>query len=384
MEDGVPSVERFGAGFDETLNAIHPTARSTGLRVFGEMVDLLWKDGNSNAALRLEELWNDRAKSHEMSLLCTYAMRGFPASTHAGAIAAICRQHSRVTPTERFIEHGPSGRRTQVVLLQQRAQALETEIGYRKQLESRLRKAAVAAKRAKTAADVASRAKSQFLAVMSHELRTPLSAIGGYTELLEMGIHGPVSDDQRDSLARIQRNQRHLLSLINQVLDYSKLETGILRYEIGPVILTQVLEAVELRLAPKMTAKGLRYVASTDKTLIASADRDKLQQILFNLLTNAIKFTPPGGTIEVDCFADGARVYVNVRDTGVGIPEERLATIFDPFVQGETGYTRSSDGIGLGLAISRELARGMSGALTAASVVDSGSTFTLALPRLVR
>ena len=384
MEQGMPDVERFNAAFDGILQTVARKASAAGVRVYGEMVDLLWKDGNYKAAIRLEEIWNERASSNEFFLLCAYALRGFPAAEDTSAIAEICRQHTRVTPTERFIEHDSIGRRMQVVLLQQRAQALETELNQRKRLESRLRRTATAAKRAKTAADVANRAKSQFLTVMSHELRTPLNAIGGYTELLELGIHGPVSDDQRDSLERIQRNQRHLLSLINQVLDYSKLETGILRYDIRDVALVQALQTVELAALPRMTAKGLRYVQSNDPTLVARADRDKLQQILLNLLGNATKFTPSGGSIEVACSADESTVYVDVRDTGVGIPEERLATIFAPFVQVETGYARSSDGIGLGLAISRQLARGMNGLLTVVSATGAGSTFTLALPRLVR
>jgi signal transduction histidine kinase len=239
-------------------------------------------------------------------------------------------------------------------------------------------------KRARIDAEIAARAKNQFLTVMSHELRTPLNAIGGYAELLELGIHGPVSDEQRDSLERIQRNQRHLLGLINQVLDYSKLETGGLRYEIGEVDVFRALRAAEAITQPKMAAKGLRYLSPDRHALFARADSDKVQQILLNLLTNAVKFTRDGGRIETDCFADDARVYVNVRDTGVGISAERLASIFDPFVQADEGYTRTTSGIGLGLAISRELARGMNGTLTVASAPGEGSTFTLALPRFAR
>jgi signal transduction histidine kinase len=384
VDAGTIDVGRFETAFSDTLRNVAPSARAVGLRVYGEMVDLLWKAGNAAAAIRLEELWNEHARTRRFSLLCAYAIRGFPATEHGAILAEICRHHTRVTPTEQFLERPRTAKRAEIVLLQQRAQALETELLYRKQLELRLRKTANAARRAKVDAEIASRAKNQFLTVMSHELRTPLNAIGGYAELLELGIHGPVSDEQRDSLERIQRNQRHLLGLINQVLDYSKLEIGRLRYDIGEVVIARVLAAVEAVARPRMTAKRLRYVAPSDSSLVVHADADKVQQILLNLLTNATKFTGDGGTIEVDCFADVARVYVNVRDTGVGIADERLATIFEPFVQTDEGYRRTTDGIGLGLAISRELARGMNGTLTVASVPGEGSTFTLALPRLIR
>ena len=210
------------------------------------MVDLLWKDGNASAALRLEELWNDaRAVARLLAALCVrdaWLPRG---GTHRRDRRDLPSTHAR--HAHRAIHRArlaPDAERRWCSCSSARRPSRRSSITD-EQLESRLRRAAVAAKRAKTAADVASRAKSQFLTVMSHELRTPLNAIGGYTELLEMGIHGPVSDDQRDSLERIQRNQRHLLSLINQVLDYSKLETGILRYDIGEVVLMQALRAVE-------------------------------------------------------------------------------------------------------------------------------------------
>ena len=158
---------------------------------------------------------------------------------------------------------------------------------------------------------------------MSHELRTPLNAIGGYTELLEMGIHGPVSDDQRDSLERIQRNQRHLLSLINQVLDYSEARDGnACGTTSATSSLAQALPSRRAARAAEDDGEGRCATPSrATRGLMVRADRDKLQQILLNLLTNATKFTASGGSIDVDCFADDATVYVDVRDTGVGIPE---------------------------------------------------------------
>ncbi len=231
-------------------------------------------------------------------------------------------------------------------------------------------------------AENASRAKGEFLAVMSHELRTPLNAIGGYVELMEMGLRGPITEQQRADLARIQQSQKHLLGLINQVLNYTRVETGTVRYELVDVPVAEALAAAEALVVPQVRTKGLAYsFGSCDPHLVVRADRDKLQQILLNVLTNAIKFTLSGGEITVSCAPRDTTVSIAVADTGVGIPADKLATIFDPFVQVDTRLTRAQEGIGLGLAISRDLARGMGGELTARSVEGEGSTFTLTLPR---
>ena len=234
---------------------------------------------------------------------------------------------------------------------------------------------------AREEAENASRAKGEFLAVMSHELRTPLNAIGGYVELMEMGLRGPITEQQRADLARIQQSQKHLLGLINQVLNYTRIETGMVRYDLTDVRVGDALASAEALIVPQVRTKGLDYSFRTcDPGISVRADRDKLQQVLLNLLTNAIKFTNPGGRITVACAPKGAMVTVTVTDTGVGIPADKLATVFDPFVQVDTRLTRAQEGIGLGLAISRDLARGMAGELTAESVEGVGSTFTLTLP----
>ncbi|MES2522945.1 MAG: PAS domain-containing sensor histidine kinase [Gemmatimonadota bacterium] len=242
------------------------------------------------------------------------------------------------------------------------------------------------------ALEAASRAKSDFLATMSHELRTPLNAIGGYTELMKMGIRGPITDAQRDDLTRIQKNQQHLLRLINEVLNLSRIESGAVDYEIGPVDPVQLVESVEPLLRPQIAAKGLTLVVegvALDGTLVALGDTEKLQQVLVNLLSNAMKFTDEGGSIRVlfervasvsDRIATPECILVQVRDTGIGIPAGRLGEVFEPFVQISSGLSRSHEGAGLGLAISRDLVRGMGGDLSAASVSGEGSTFTIALP----
>ncbi|WP_420125841.1 ATP-binding protein [Longimicrobium sp.] len=237
------------------------------------------------------------------------------------------------------------------------------------------------AEAARAEAEAANRGKSEFLAVMSHELRTPLNAIGGYAELLEMGIRGPVTPQQADDLRRIQNSQRHLLGLINEVLNYAKIETGSVHYDVADVPVREALAAAESLVAPQARAKGLALgVGDGAPSVTARADAEKLRQILVNLLSNAIKFTDRGGRVEISCQRLDGRVRVDVRDTGVGIPTEKLEAIFDPFVQVRADLTRPHEGTGLGLAISRDLARGMGGDLTVASSPGEGSTFTLTLP----
>ncbi len=238
------------------------------------------------------------------------------------------------------------------------------------------------AEAARAAAEAANRAKSEFLAIMSHELRTPLNAIAGYAELIEFGVHGPVTPEQREALARIQKSERHLLGLVNGVLNYARVETGNVDYHVADVPLGDVLGTCEALVAPQARARRLKFgVEGSPFEITVRADAEKVQQVVLNLLSNAIKFTPAGGSIVLACDADESNVFVHVRDTGGGIPANQLTRIFEPFVQLDSQLTRAQEGIGLGLAISRDLARGMGGDLAVTSEVGRGSTFTLTLPR---
>ncbi len=248
------------------------------------------------------------------------------------------------------------------------------------QANQELASAAAAAEEARAVADHANQAKSDFLAVMSHELRTPLNAIGGYAELLEMEIRGPVTPAQREDLERIQRAQRHLLVLISEVLSFARLEAGQVNYDLSAVPLHSLLCNLQSLVAPQLLARELHFIyESPNPAVSAWADREKLQQILLNLLSNAIKFTAPGGDVTVSCTSDHELVRIHVRDTGIGIAADKLERVFEPFVQLDQSLTRSRDGVGLGLAISHDLASGMHGNLTAASEEGVGTTFTLCL-----
>jgi len=253
----------------------------------------------------------------------------------------------------------------------------------RQAAEETLRESERRLRAAREQAEDANRAKTEFLAVMSHELRTPLNAIGGYAQILALGIRGPLTDEQRRDLERIDRSQRHLLSLINDILNFAKLEAGRVDFDIERVELRGVLESLEALVMPLLRAKDIRY---SDRGRVCDAvvlaDEEKVRQILLNLLSNAIKFTAAGGAIEIDCDGDAANVRVTVSDSGIGIAPEKLGAIFEPFVQLERKLATTHEGTGLGLSISRNLARAMQGDLVVESAPGRGARFTLSLPRV--
>ena len=237
------------------------------------------------------------------------------------------------------------------------------------------------AEAARAEAETANRAKADFLASMSHELRTPLNAIGGYVDLLELGIHGPVTDAQRAALDRVKVSQRHLLTLINDVLAFAKLEAGQIELDVRPLVACDLLSSVEPLVAPLAETKGIALsVKDCDPTLQIAGDEERVRQILLNLVGNAIKFTPEGGWVLLTCDRNGNGADIRVRDNGPGIPLEKQESIFDPFVQVDRRFSNPREGVGLGLAISRDLARAMRGELSVDSAPGEGSTFTLRLP----
>jgi signal transduction histidine kinase len=230
-------------------------------------------------------------------------------------------------------------------------------------------------------AALADRAKTDFLATMSHELRTPLNAIAGYAELLELGMRGPITDQQREAIARIRRSEQHLLGIVNDILMFAKTETGRVPLNLEPTGVTQVLGSVRFLIEPLLTASEIRFEEhQCSEGLSVVADRDRLNQVLVNLLSNAVKFSPRGGEVRIRCEVKEHLVAIHVEDDGHGIAADKLDEIFEPFVQLSSGLTRTAEGSGLGLAISRELARLMGGDVTVQSELGKGSTFTLTLP----
>ena len=229
--------------------------------------------------------------------------------------------------------------------------------------------------------EAANRTKTEFLTSVSHELRTPLNAIGGYAELLSLGLPGALNETQQQYVERIRSAQQLLLSLVNDLLNYTRVEVGQIEYDIGPVQIARMLHEIAAMIEPQAEAASISLcVDKCDDELLAWADAARVQQVLLNLLSNAVKFTPPGGHVSMTCTGTEEDVRISVVDTGPGIPEDAQHSIFEPFVQLGRSLTTSHDGVGLGLAISRELARAMAGDLTVSSQAGHGATFTLILP----
>ena len=223
------------------------------------------------------------------------------------------------------------------------------------------------------------------LSSVSHDLRTPLTSISGHADLLAQGFHGELSEEQRSELHSIKEGARELSRMLDDILSFAQLESGRVDVRAIPIAVSDALARAEALIKVRLIQSQLSLETHSEQILGVKADPDRLQQVLLNLLTNAIKFTPPGGKITVSCSSRDDRILIEVRDTGIGIPEDQLERIFDAFVQLQSG-PRGGDhrGVGLGLAISRELTRAMDGELTASSRLGAGSVFTINLPAAAR
>jgi signal transduction histidine kinase len=238
------------------------------------------------------------------------------------------------------------------------------------------------AEEARRIAQEANEAKTRFLRMISHELRTPLGAIDGYAALLGYGVHGALTDAQSEAISRIRHNQKHLLRLVDELLDFARIESGNVTLTLSPLALQGLFVNVQPIIEPQITAKRLHLeVQLDDPSLVVLADRERVEQILLNLLSNAVKFTMEGGFISVNTTATVKDVSIHVLDNGIGIAPEQHEEIFESFYQVRPSLS-GLGGTGLGLAISRQLAQSMNGSLTVVSAPGEGSTFTLTLPRV--
>jgi PAS domain S-box-containing protein len=321
-----------------------------------------------------EEMLAEGTRDREyLALLKTVQFRGViiaPIVSSSGTLGAftLVSAESRRKYTERDLDLAVElGRRAGLAVEHARAHLAE-------------KRARAAAVDAQHGAEDANAAKSQFLAFMSHELRTPLNAIAGYVDLILAGVYGEVSLGQQEALERVKRSQRTLLGLINNVLNFVKLDAGHVELNISDTPALDILRDVEPLVTPQLDAKGLSYEFTCENAATVRADPEKTQQILLNLLTNAIKFTEPGGSVAVECVRDTTMVSFAVHDTGCGIAPDKLNAIFEPFVQLDRTLKSPHQGTGLGLAISRDLAILMNGTLTVESQVGKGCTFLLSLP----
>jgi signal transduction histidine kinase/ActR/RegA family two-component response regulator len=394
MTGSVPDGELFAIHVGSAIDRIQQ-GRGHAVRVYGEMVDLLWRDDNPDAAIRLEGLWNDLAATRSFSLLCAYSMGNFHKETHAQPFEAVCRAHTRVVPAESYTEAADEDSRARAIsVLQQRARALEAEIEHRKGLEHALRESLTARRRveaererllaaeqaARVEAEKASRLKDEFLTVLSHELRTPLTAILGWAHIVTDSR--TAAGTVRQGLDVIQRNARLQLRLVDDLLDISRIVTGKMQVSTERVDLAAILGAAVESVRPSAAARSIELSLRVDEAgRLVTGDPGRLQQVMWNLLSNAIKFTPEHGRIDVHVKQAGSRAQIAVRDTGQGIAAEFLPHVFERFRQADSSTTRKHGGLGLGLAVVRYLVEAHGGTISAASPGEGhGATFTIELP----
>jgi signal transduction histidine kinase/ActR/RegA family two-component response regulator len=379
MVDGNPEPARFNEVIGSAIASV--TDGRSRVRAFGEMVALLWAEGNHGAAIRLEELWNDLQKAHSFSLFCAYPMNGLCGERFIEPTDSVCKVHSRVIPAESYVDITcPDARLRAIALLQQKAESLESEIKERRLAEERLRLALVGEQMARAEAETANRMKDEFLATVSHEIRTPLNAIIGWSHLLRSGRLDKATTAR--AIETIDRNAKSQAQLIEDILDVSRMIQGKLRLNSETVDIASVINAAIDSVQLAIDSKGLKLEITLDPSARHTlGDSNRLQQIVWNLLANAIKFTPSGGRIEVRVERAGKAMQIQVSDTGQGIHQDFLPYIFGRFRQADGTTTRRHGGLGLGLAIVRHLVELHGGTIRAHSEgEDKGATFTIKLP----
>jgi signal transduction histidine kinase/ActR/RegA family two-component response regulator len=316
MVDGLPDPQRFNEVIGGVIASV--TDGDSRIRAFGEMVSLLWAEGNQAAAIRLEELWNDLQTAHSFSLFCAYPLRGLGGERLIEPTSSICKVHSRVIPAESYVDlSDPVARLREIAVLQQKAESLESEVKERREVEERLRRALAGEQVARAEAETANRMKDEFLATVSHEIRTPLNAIIGWSHLLRSGNLDAATTAR--AVETIDRNAKSQAQLIEDILDVSRMITGKLRLNNEPVDIAAVVNAAIDSVQLAIDSKNL----TLEETLDPSArhtlgDANRLQQVVWNLLSNAIKFTPAGGNIEVKLKRAGTDVQLMVSDNGDG------------------------------------------------------------------
>jgi signal transduction histidine kinase len=386
MDGALPDEQRFMTAIGGVLEQALASSPKTRIRAYGEMVDLLWREGNPEGAIRLEELWNDIGALYSFTLLCAYPMGNFYKESDGSLFEEVCHTHGRVFPAESYDRAGDDDARLrEVAALQQRAAALEAEVRHRRAVERALRDALRENARLYELAQETNRTKDEFLATLSHELRTPLTAILGWARMLTLGS----MDDKttRTAIETIERSARTQASLIDDLLDLSRIVTGKLTLRSEPVDLGAVVDNAVQTVRLAADVRGIRIdVRESRQRCIVTGDATRLQQIVWNLLANAVKFSVAGGEVSVGIERNGgenARLVVS--DRGRGISAAFLPHIFEPFRQADGASTRSYNGLGLGLAIVKYLVELHGGTVGAVSEGEgNGATFTVSLPLAAR
>jgi signal transduction histidine kinase len=362
------------------------------LRAYGEMVDLLWRDGSSRAAIRLEELWNDAGKVHSFSLLCAYVMGNFYREGDAARFLEVCRNHSHVMPTESFSRLDDAhARLREISFLQQRARSLETEIATRKELEAALRDALEERSRveenlrvtlerereARERAEANDAFKEVFLGILGHDLRNPLSTILTTARLMKTRGELPADDDRR--IGRVISSGVRMQRMIEQILDVTRarLAEGI------PVDRSRAHDVVQLSAKIVDELRGAHptrsIVVEAVCPCMARVDADRMEQVISNLLGNAIVHGDPDFPITLRTEIRGETACISVHNFGKRIDPRVRATLFDPFKRGVEPQAAGA-GLGLGLYIAERIVSAHGGTIEVHSSVVEGTRFEALFP----
>jgi signal transduction histidine kinase len=372
---GAPDRDQFRRCVATAVDACHE-AGAVRVRAFGEMVDILWKEGAQQAALAVETYWEEICNERGVALRCAYAMDNFPGQEHTARFEEICARHRLVIPTEgRALSSDPRTRGREIAVLQQRARALEAEAEKRRELEHALRDSIREQRRAENV----SRVRSELLATIAQELRLPLKAIVGWAGLLRTGQ--PV--DVVEAAETIEVSAQAQTRLLEDVSDASRIVGGTLRIHPGPVDLAFVLRTSVEAVAPYATAKEVTVEVNIDcEPCLGHADAHRLEQVLSSLLSNAVQFTPEGGRVEVSLARRQNEIEFTMRDNGCGIRPGALPHLFDRLHRSDGSSGVRSTGLRLGLAVARHLVELHGGSIAAQSEGPGrGSTFSVRLPR---
>jgi signal transduction histidine kinase len=345
MVDGWPDPARF----DDTVGTLVAKTRERAPHVnaFGEMVALLWAEGNREAAIRLEELWNELSTRMPFSLLCAYPIESFHDTSHAKPFADMSKTHSQVIPAESYMQLQGDAQLRVIAQLQQQAAALEAETIQRRHAEATLRQ------KVEQLAD-ADRRKDEFLAMLGHELRNPLAPVTTALQLMRLHSDEPL----RVARARetIERQVEHMTRLIDDLLDVSRITRGKIELRHEPVVLSSLVARAVEAARPVIDERGHRLTLDLPaEPVTVNGDPARLEQVLANLLNNAAKYTDVGGRIWVRALAEDGKLILSVKDNGAGLTPSMCEQVFDLFVQGPEVRAYARGGLGIGLTLVRRL-----------------------------
>jgi signal transduction histidine kinase/CheY-like chemotaxis protein len=387
--DGLPDGRRFAERVGGLVRQLSGGKGAT-VRAYGEMVDVLWRDGNIEAAHRLEDLWGELCATMPLTVLCGYGLDALAGDVTGAQFLRICRKHDHIAPAEGYTRAGTEAARAlEVSRLQQRARALEAEIEHRKELEAAMRDALQARAEAEEAArELADRLrdndrrKDEFIATLAHELRNPLAPIRNAVPL----IRSPLESEEvrRAAIDVVDRQVRQMARLVDDLMDLSRVSTGRLDLRLAAVDVRDAVDAALETSGPAIAAAGQKLTVSVaaDPVLV-DGDLTRLGQVVSNLLNNASKYTDRGGhiAVEVENDAENGEAVVAVSDTGIGMTPELIGRVFDMFEQANDALDRSRGGLGIGLTLARRLVELHGGRIEATSGgLGRGSRFMFRLP----